>query len=130
MSYTLDIDERFEMIQVVYHGELSAIERATAIREANQLLSRSRVRRVLVDLLQASLATEPTHVRVELANQMAHAPAMVDSRLAYLVTPEQEANRIIENMAMARHIAVARFHDRDSAIAWLLDDAPLSGPGD
>lgn len=47
-------------------------------------------------------------------------------RPACVVTPEQEANRIVENMAAARHMDVARFLDRDTAIARL--QAPSQTP--
>ena len=128
MSYTLEVDRDRAMIEIVYHGLLTIAERGEAIREGSRLLSASQHRRVLVDLREATLAIEPTHVRVQLAHDMAHAPAVQGSRLAYLLNADQEANRIIENMASARHMAVARFLDRDAALAWLTNDPPDTAP--
>lgn len=122
MPHDLRIDDALALIEVAYHGEVGAAERAQAIHEGARLLSERGFRRVLVDLRDAVIAVEPTHVLAGLAHEMAHAPSVGSSRLAYLVTPEQEANRIIENMATARHMQVARFNERDAAIAWLLDN--------
>jgi hypothetical protein len=124
MAHELRADPALALVDVVYHGEVAAPEREQAIREAARLLSETDFRRVLVDLRKATIVSEPTHVMVALAHEIAHAPALYSSRLAYLVTPEQEANRIIENMAVARDMQVGRFHERETAIAWLLDDAP------
>lgn len=128
MAYTIGTDAALEMIEVVYTGPLSSAERAAAIREGSQLLSRLQYRRVLVDLRDATLMPEPTHRLADLGHVMAHAPAVHSSRLAYVVTPEQEANRIVENMAAARHMDVARFLHRDIAIAWLQAPPPAAAP--
>ena len=124
MAHELRTDPALALVEVVYRGPIGAAERAQAIHEGARLLSELGFRRVLVDLRDATIAAEPTHVLAELAHDMAHAPAVGSSRLAYVVTPEQEANRIVENMAMARHMRVGRFHERDDALAWLLDDQP------
>lgn len=124
MAHELRADPALALINVVYYGELAASEREQTIHETARLLSETDFRRVLVDLREATIVSEPTHVLVALAHEIAHAPALYSSRVAYLVTPEQEANRIIENMAVARDVLVGRFHDRDAAIAWLLDDTP------
>lgn len=128
MGYFLRTDHAAALIEVVYDGEVTAPERSQAIHDAARRLSETDYRRVLVDLRRAAVATEPTHVMVSLAHEIAHAPALFASRLAYLVTPEQEANRIIENMAVARDMRVARFEDHAAAVAWLTGPEALPEP--
>lgn len=130
MPHVLRADEALALVEVVYHGPVDAAERAQAIHAGGQLLSQTQLRRVLVDLRDATIAPEPTHVLMGLAHEMAHAPATQSSKLAYVVTPEQEANRIVENMATARHMRVARFLEREAAVAWLLEDPASDGETD
>ncbi len=130
MPHDLRIDDALALIEVVYHGAICAAERAQAVHEGARQLTETDFRRVMVDLRDATIAVEPTHVLAGLAHEMAHAPSIGGSRLAYLVTPEQEANRIVENMATARHMRVARFQDRDAALAWLLDEGPEADADD
>ncbi len=129
MAHELRTDPALALVEVVYRGPTGAAERAKAIHEGARLLSELGFRRVLVDLREATIAVEPTHVLAGLAHHMAHAPAVGNSRLAYLVSPEQEANRIIENMASARHMRVERFHQREAALAWLLEEPPAADAG-
>jgi hypothetical protein len=39
-----------------------------------------------------------------------------------VVDPHEHANRLIENLAAARHGALRRVHHRESALRWLLED--------
>ena len=122
MPHTLHHDVEHALIEVRYRGRVDCAEREHAIQDVGERLSRLQVGRLLVNLRAAELADEPTHVRAALANAMAHAMTVFRCRLAYLVAADQEANRIVENMATARDMPVARFHEREAAIAWLLQD--------
>ena len=120
MPYTIAINAPLQLIEVVYHGPLTLAVRMAAMREGAELLARHQFRRVLVDLRNAQSVVEdeaPGHDQV--SRTVARTPLVAGSRLAYLARPHQAANLRAENMAAARHAALAHFTTRDAALRWL-----------
>ena len=122
MSYTVSADEQHRLIEVVYSGPITSSTRICAMEDGATLLDARGFARVLVDLRDASAVPEPLHAANAFAARIAHRPRMRHSRLAYVAHPDQHANLLAQNLAAARHVAVAHFHERDAALNWLLQD--------
>jgi hypothetical protein len=121
MPYTATVEPQHRLVRVVYTGTTTIADRLAAMQEGTRLMAQADYRRVLVDLTRAVTAPEA----LNLSNSFATAMSMAlrqHSRLAYVVDPHEHANRLIENLASARHVALRRFHDSDSALRWLLQD--------
>lgn len=122
MPYTVTVEPQHRLVRVVYDGTITIAERLAAMQEGTRLMDQTRYKRVLVDLTRAVAAPEALNLSNSFATTMSMALPMQDSRLAYVVDPHEHANRLIENLASARHVALRRFHDSESALRWLLED--------
>lgn len=122
MSFTVTVEPQHRLVRVVYRGTITIAERHAAVREAMRVLAPVQYRRLLIDLSAASAAAEALGLSNSFATVLATTPQIRDSRLAYVVNPHDHGNRLIENLASARHVAVQRFHDSQSALGWLLAD--------
>ena len=122
MPYTMTVDPTRHLVRVDYTGTISIAERTQAMDACAGQLEASGWRRVLVVLTAATHAAEPLQLSNSFATRLAaHAP-INDSRLAYVVAPHEHANRLIEHLAAARHVALRSFHEVDAAERWLLAD--------
>jgi len=122
MSYTVSADEQHRLVEVVYSGAITSSTRICAMEDGATLLDARGFARILVDLRDASAVPEPLHAANAFAARITHRPRMRNSRLAYVAHPDQHANLLAQNLAAARHAAVAHFHKRDAALNWLLQD--------
>jgi hypothetical protein len=122
MPYTVTVEPQHRLVRVVYTDTITIADRLAAMQEGTRLMAQTHYRRVLVDLTRAASAPEALNRSNSFATAMAMAPPMQHSRLAYVVDPHEHANRLIENLAAARHVALRRFHDGESALRWLLED--------
>ena len=122
MPYTVTVEPQHRLVHVVYAGTIAIADRLAAMHEATRLLEQTHYRRVLIDLSAATTASEALNLSNSFATSLAMTPLMQASRLAYVVSPHDHSNRLIENLASARHIALRRFHDSESALRWLLED--------
>lgn len=119
MSYTVTVNEQYRLVEVVYSGQITTSTRICAMEDGATQLEAHRFTRVLVDLREAHAANEPLDAANAFAARIAHRPRMRDSRLAYVAAPGQHAVLLGQNVAAARHGAVAHFHCRDAALHWL-----------
>jgi hypothetical protein len=122
MPHTVTVEPQHRLVRVVYIGTTTIADRLAAMQEATQVMTQAGYRRVLVDLTRAVTAPQALNLSNSFATTMAMASPMQDSRLAYVVDPHEHINRLIENLASARHVALRRFHDGASALRWLLED--------
>jgi hypothetical protein len=122
MPYTVTVEPQHRLVRVVYSGTITIAERHAAVQEAMRQQAPVQSRRLLIDLSAAIPAAEALDLSNAFATMLATTPLIQDSRLAYVVDPHEHANRLIENLASARHVALRRFHDSDSALRWLLQE--------
>ena len=122
MPFTVTADPRHLLDKVMYFGAIVVAERLAAMQQGSQLLAQTQYRRVMVDLSAATIVPETLDRGNAFAARPSIAPSLRNSRLAYVVQPHAPANRVIEAMASARHLALRRFHDEASAVRWLLED--------
>jgi hypothetical protein len=120
MPYLVSVDETHALVEVVYSGPITTSTRICAMEDGATLLSARQYRRVLVDLRAATAAPDAPGDPDNFALRVAHPPQVRESRLAYLLLPEQPFDLLVGNFAAIRHAAVGQFHRREDALRWLL----------
>ena len=124
MPFHVSADPGNRLIRVSYDGPTTIDHRLRALAHGEALLRATGYRRVLVDLREATSTEEPLDRSNAFATRMAQSEEVRLCRLAYLVPPHQHNNRLIETMAVARHLDVERFEQVEQALAWLcIEDA-------
>ena len=119
MPFHVSADPGHRLVHVAYEGLTTIDHRLRALAHGEALLRATGYRRVLVDMRQATHAEEPLDRSNAFATRMAQSEEVRQCRLAYLVPPHQHANRLVETMAVARHLDVERFERVEEALAWL-----------
>ena len=127
MPHTLRLDPGRTWLDLRYQGVVSVAERMQAWTEAKPLLLESGVRRILIDLMQASAADDPVQEFGGFVATITREPILLESRTAFVAPPVNYLNHRIEVLADARHYPFSRFTDRAAALEWLLGDAPPLG---
>jgi hypothetical protein len=106
---------------------VSIEQRMQAADEAVPLLRDSGVRRLLIDLMDATAVPDPIDAFRAFAARLNSEPLFRQSRTAFVAPPVNYANHLIEVLADAHHYPFSRFVDREVAIAWLLGNDPATG---
>jgi hypothetical protein len=127
MPYTMQLDTTRGLLDVRYHGVVSIEQRLQAADEAVPLLRDSGVRRLLIDLMDATAVPDPIDAFRAFAARLTSEPLFRQSRTAFVAPPVNYANHLIEVLADAHHYPFSRFVDREVAIAWLLGNDPATG---
>lgn len=127
MPHTLRLDPSGTWLDLRYRGVVSVAERMQAWDEAKPLLEESGVRRILIDLMQATAANEPIQEFSAFVARITREPILLQSRTAFVAPPVAYLNHQIEVLADAHHYPFSRFTDRAAALEWLLGDAPPLG---
>ena len=127
MPYTMQLDTTRGLLDVRYHGVVSIEQRLRAADEALPILRDSGVRRILIDLMEATAASDPIDAFRAFAARITSEPLLRQSRTAFVAPPVNYTNHLIEVLADAHHYPFSRFVDRDLALEWLLGDAPTTG---
>lgn len=122
MPYTMSIDTAHHFLDLRYSGIVMVAHRRQAWSEAKPLLHDSGVRRIMIDLLQASPALEPVNAQSDFVSMLTREPLLLASRTAFVAPPVHPINHLIEVLADARHYPFSRFASRPVALAWLLSD--------
>ena len=130
MPFHVSADPENRLVHVTYDGPTTIDHRLRALAHGEALLRATGYRRVLVDLREASSVEEPLDRKNHFATRMAQSEEVRRCRLAYLVPPHQHGNRLIETMAVARHLDVEHFEDPDGALDWLCGDVHEGTPAD
>lgn len=119
MPFHVSADPGHRLVRVTYDGLTTLDHRARALAHGEALLRATGYRRILVDLRDAHTIEEPLDNSNAFATRLAQSEEVRACRLAYLVPQHQHANRLIESMAVARHLDVERFECPDAAMDWL-----------
>ena len=119
MPFHVSADPGHRLVSVTYDGLTTLDHRARALAHGEALLRATGYRRILVDLRDAHSTEEPLDSSNAFATRLAQSEEVRLCRLAYVVPHHQHANRLIESMAVARHLEVERFEHPDEALAWL-----------
>lgn len=127
MPYTQQLDPTHTYLDLRYHGVVSVAQRMQAAGEALVILGDSGVRRILIDLMQATTAGDTVRDFSAFTARITSEPLFLQSRTAFVAPRVQYINHLIEVLADARHYPFSRFTDREIALAWLLSDAPPTG---
>ena len=125
MPFHVSADPGNRLVRVSYDGPTTIDHRLRALAHGEALLRATGYRRVLVDLREAMSTEEPLDRSNAFATRMAQSEEVRLCRLAYLVPPHQHNNRLIETMAVARHLDVERFEQVEQALAWLCLEDPV-----
>ena len=127
MPYTQQLDSTRTYLDLRYHGTVSIAQRMQAWAEAKPLLLESGVRRILIDLTQATAAHDHVKDLNAFVARITSEPLLLASRTAFVAPRVHYINHMIEVLADARHYPFSRFTDRQEALAWLLGDAAPTG---
>lgn len=127
MPYFLQLHPTLDILDLRYHGVVTVAQRMQAASEALPLLRVSGVRRILIDLTQASAAPDSIDDLRAFAARITREPLFLQSRTAFVAPSVNAANHLIEVLIDAHHYPFSRFSDREAAIAWLLGDEPTTG---
>lgn len=127
MPYAISVDSEHQVLVVRYHGVVSVAQRRQAWAESEPILRAQDIRRILIDLQEASPAYEPVSEYAGFVSLLASEPLLLRSRTAFVAPPVHPINHLIEVLADARHYPFRRFADRAAALDWLLSDQPATG---
>lgn len=119
MPFHVSADPDSRLVHIVYDGPTCIDHRLRALAHGEALLRATGYRRILVDLREATSVEEPLDRSNHFATCLAQSDEVRRCRLAYVVPAHQHGNRLIETMAVARHLEVERFDDHDAALGWL-----------
>lgn len=117
MPYTLQIDPGLGLLDLRYHGVVSIAQRMQAAQEAIVLLRASGVRRILIDLTQATASNDNVDAFRAFTAHITRQPLFLQSRTAFVAPPVNATNHLIEVLADAHRYPFSRFTQRDVAIA-------------
>ena len=126
MPFHVSADHDYRLVRVTYDGPTTIDHRLRALAHGEALLRATGYRRILVDLREAAGPEEPLDRSNAFATRLAQSEEVRRCQLAYLVPPHQHGNRLIETMAVARHLEVERFERVEEALAWLACEATLA----
>lgn len=119
MSFQVSADPGTCIVRVTYDGPITIDHRLLALADGEAMLRATGYGRVLVDLRAATTREEPLDRSNAFATRLSVSEEVRRCRLAFLVPPHQHGNRLIETMAIARHLEVERFEHEAEAVAWL-----------
>lgn len=119
MPFQVSADPGTSVVRVTYDGPTTIDHRLDALAEGEAMLRSTGYVRVLVDLRAAATREEPLDRSNAFATRLSQSDEVRRCRLAFLVPPHQHGNRLIETMAVARHLEVERFEREDDALGWL-----------
>jgi hypothetical protein len=127
MAHEVSTDETHRMINVRYRGNISIDTRRQAMHETLALLEASGFRRILIDYVDAQYHLGTFAESNAFASTISNQPLLRQCRIAFVGSQGQQFNAVIETLADARRYPFRRFFDRESALAWLMTDAPAIG---
>lgn len=127
MPYTQQLDPTRTYLDLRYHGVVSIAQRLQAAGEALVILGDSGVRRILIDLTQATAADDTVKDFSAFIARITSESLLLQSRTAFVAPRVHYINHMIEVFADARHYPFSRFTERAAALEWLLGEAPPFG---
>lgn len=127
MAHAVSTDEARALINVNYSGIVSMEHRLDAMQQTLVLLASTRFKRILIDYLEATHQPASFESSNAFAATISNDPVLRHCRIAFVGGRRQQFNAVVETLADARRYPFRRFYDRETAIGWLLTDAPALG---
>lgn len=127
MPYTIQIDAEHGVLDLRYQGKISIAQRFEAWDQVKPILHDTGVRRILIDLTDATPVPEPLGRHSEFVARITSEPILLESHTAFVVASAHPLNHLIEVLADARHYPFSRFNTRADALAWLHSGAAPIG---
>lgn len=124
MAYEVSTNHQHQLIDVCYTGCVTIESRIAAMDETLALLDSTGYRRILIDYIEARAQLDSLASLSSFATLISSNAQLRQCRITFVGRQNQQFNAVIETLAEARHYPFRRFYDRESAIAWLLSDAP------
>lgn len=128
MPHEVSYDAASRILRVRYRGVVPLSERERAIGEACALAGEVHARRILLDFREAHSMEGDAEAAGRIAATWSS--RFAGSRVAYLVINDHQVNDLIERLARERGVTMARFRDRDAALAWLAEPGADDGHGE
>lgn len=119
--HAVETDPRAGLVATTFYGELHVDERCAAMDKAVDLIRRTGVNRLLIDLSLARIAPDGLGAANRLANRLARDEVLDACRVAYVERPMQQ-DPAVQILATAKGFDSKHFSSREQAVAWLLDD--------
>jgi hypothetical protein len=118
MSCSINPVKADQCVFVTYEGKLTRVEMMAARYEANELLSKKRWNRIVVN--SAGLQSTPmTWELIDLASDLS-SDLPPSTRIALVVRPDQLKDaKLVENVARIEGVLLAHFLDPDMAALWV-----------
>lgn len=119
MSYTVDLNEPLEIVNVVYSGNVSLDMRMQAVEQVCNNHSHLKPLKILVDVrgLVMDLSFDEQQAFGE---HLANHPGLINARVAVLHKPDFNPNAIIDDSAFNNGYMLAQFSSPTDAELWLL----------
>jgi len=118
MSYFINPVKADQCVFVTYEGKMTRVEIMGSRYEANELLSRKRWKRLVVNI--AGLRSTPTTLElIDLASDLS-SDLLPSTRVALVVRPDQLKDaKLVESVARIEGVLLTYFMDPDQAALWV-----------
>jgi len=116
--HAIETDPQAGLVATTFYGELHLDERCVALDKVVDVVKRTVVSRLLIDLSLARIAPDGLGAANRLANRLTRDEVLVACRIAYVGRPTQE-DPAVQVLATAKGFAGGRFSDRGQAMDWL-----------
>ena len=119
MAYTISADHEHNLLYIKYQGDISIVERKSAVIEISAMLDELHFFNILVDLCDANMAADSLEEQDKFASSLSTNPMLSKCKLAYLSNTDLDDNFFIETMAKVRHIKCTHVTKLEDAYDWL-----------
>lgn len=119
--HAIEMDPVAGLVATTFYGELHVDERCAALDQAVDLIRRTGVTRLLIDLSLARIAPDGLGAANRLANRLARDEVLDACRIAYVERPMQQ-DPAVQLLATAKGFDSKHFASREQAVTWLLDE--------
>ena len=122
--HAIETDPRAGHVATTFYGELHVDERCDVLDQVVELVRRTGLTRLLIDLSLARIAADGLGAANRLANRLARDEVLESCRIAYVERPMQH-DPAVQVLASAKGFDAERFRSREQAVSWLLEAPPL-----
>lgn len=121
MTYTLDFDEDFEIVRVIYSGEVSLDERMRAVKDVCSTYAEFMPLKILVDVRNLVIHMSFQEQR-SFGEFLSVYSGLTNARVAVLHKSSHNPNVLIDTIAFNNGYKLAEFNDAADAKNWLIND--------
>lgn len=120
--HSITVVSAHELVEARLDGTIDFAERLATFNEIVDAIEASGASRLLIDYAPgAKVAIERFEYSNLMASSLAHDPALVGCRIAYVTPAPVRVDPVTETLAYARGFSGQRFDSRDDALRWLLE---------